>query len=78
MKTTTVIETRRGIRAAIARFFERINVAVTMRAAEQDLEHYRKERDRLPRVMALMESDLEALRVRKARLQKPISQPEMQ
>lgn len=74
MNPPTVIETRRGPCAWIARKWELLNVSATLWWAERDHAHHAEQYRRsanLPAVVDLLERDVADLRVRQAILRRP-------
>lgn len=68
MSAIYAIQTRRGLRAWIARKFELANVTFTLRSAERDRDDYEVLLDTLPPTLKQLERDIGELRVRQAHL----------
>lgn len=73
MRTTTIIQTRRGICSLIARKWELLNVTLTLRWAERDHAHHAQQYGasaNLPAVVRQLELDIARLRVQQAILRR--------
>lgn len=68
MKTTTIIETKAGLFAAIGRMFERIQIAYELHYLSGDLEYERAHLDALPAKVKALEGRIATLLVQRALL----------
>lgn len=62
------IPTRRGVRAFLARSWERLNVALVLAGAERDREHLEQQLAAIPPRLRQLDLDIGALRVRQVHL----------